>query len=168
MVVRIGLFVCSLFFLAACAKDTVTGLFPESNSNQNNNGQDSNSGGDHSAGSDDCSSTSLVANRFIVQWLDGHVSVETSENAALFKENFIRPRVGQIQHVEFDKVVHLHDATTTAAPTSGNSWGQVMTQALVAWNQQVNGQGILVGVVDAAVDYTHPQIQPRLARIWPK
>jgi subtilisin family serine protease len=163
MSVRIGLLLFSLFFLAACAKDTVTGLFPESNS-QNNNGQSDSPNDPSTHDADDCSSTSLVQNRFIVHWVDGHVSVETSENAALFKEKFIRPRLEQIQHVEFDKVVHLHDATTAPAPTTGNSWGQIMTQAAAAWNQQVSGQNVLVGVVDAAVDYTHPQIQPRLAQ----
>jgi subtilisin family serine protease len=153
-VARFGLLLSVALIFSACAKDPASGLFPQSKTNPNGNSSDA------------CTSTALIQNRFIVHWVDGHVSVEASENAELFKRKFMTPRLAQIQHVEYDQVVQLHDVstTTTAAPSAGNSWGQTMAQASVAWSAGANGQGILVGVVDAAVDYSHPQVLPRLAQ----
>ncbi len=155
---RIGLrFASALslsFILGACSNNTMNGVFPNT---QQETGQ---------SNPDACSSSSLIQNRFIVKWADGHTSVESGENAETFKRKFIAPRMGKITHVEFDQKLHIQQEQTPAASPNVDpppNWGQDIVQASSAWNAGINGQGVLVGVVDAAVDYTHPQIKPRLA-----
>ncbi len=150
--IELLLIIVTSLYLGACANKTLDGVFP---------GTQQGTG----VGSDACTSASLLQNQFIVQWEDGHTSVETSENAELFKQKFILPQLGKISHVEFDQKLELHSAPAVRVSAVGSStaWGQNTVFASSAWNAGINGQGVLVGVVDAAVDYTHPQIQPRLA-----
>lgn len=112
-----------------------------------------------------------VKNKFVVQWMDGHFTVESEVDADTFKRKFIEPQLDQIKTVEYDRIIHLdqlgtahtEDTTTTSSSSDSNSWGQQMIQANALWSAGIKGQGVLVGVVDAFVDVTHPQIAPRVA-----
>lgn len=105
-----------------------------------------------------------VKNKFVVQWVDGHFTVESEVDAETFKRKFIEPQLDQIKNVEYDRVINLDQGTVRAASTADtNSWGQQMIQANALWSSGIQGQGVLVGVVDAFVDVTHPQIAPRIA-----
>jgi len=105
-----------------------------------------------------------VKNKFVVQWVDGHFTVESEVDAETFKRKFIQPQLDQIKNVEFDRVINLDQGTVRAAATTdSNSWGQQMIQANALWDSGIKGQGVLVAVVDAYVDVTHPQIAPRVA-----
>lgn len=112
-----------------------------------------------------------IQNKFIVEWEDGHFSVEHSEDVESFKENFIKPRLAQIRSAENDRRVKfqvhtdtvenkLSDFTTFAV--SDDEWGQYKIAADKVWAKGFHGQGVKVGVVDTNVDATHPQISPRL------
>lgn len=141
--------------LTACSKKTSDSVFQEKSNYQ-------------SLDNYVCNSQVLMQNQFLVDWEDGSFSIENAENADQFTENFIKPNLDKIRHVEFDKVIRVFDnvsASTSEIDTLAfDDWGQTMVNAAAAWNQNVYGQGVNVAVVDAAVDYGHPQLNPRLAK----
>ena len=136
--------------LSSCSQKSTSTVFPDSNNKT----------------SSACTGEQIKT-RFIVAWEDGRVSVHSSENKDVFIENFVQPNLFLIKHVEFDRRVILTDqirlvesGTSVDSPT----WGQTITEAPAVWSQGVLGEGIKVAVVDAAVDYTHPQIATRLSK----
>jgi len=141
--------------LAACSQKTSDSVFKEKSNYQ-------------SLENYVCNSQALMQNQFLVDWEDGSFSIENAENADQFTENFIKPNLDKIRHVEFDKVIRVFDnvsASTSEIDTQAfDDWGQTMVNAAAAWNQNVYGQGVNVAVVDAAVDYSHVQLNPRLAK----
>jgi subtilisin family serine protease len=105
-----------------------------------------------------------VQNRFVVQWEDGSFTVEKSTNADVFTKEFIEPKIDNIRSVQYDRTFKVESGTevrTSSATT--DSWGQEMIHADALWTQGIYGQGVKVGVVDAFVDTSHPQIRPRIA-----
>jgi subtilisin family serine protease len=151
MDVRISWHTAGLFFalvsLAACSQKSASSVFAESVQSA-------------------CAGAQ-IKNRFIVMWEDGHISVEHAENKEVFIEKFLEPNLAFVKHAEFDKRIYLHDIVEASEIQTNldlSTWGQDIVEASAAWNQGVEGQGVKVGVVDAAIDYTHPQINPRLSR----
>ncbi len=140
------------FVFAACSNKTTSSVFPE---------------GDGALSSTACVGQNTgqpIENKFVVQWEDGKFSVETAANAEVFKETFIKPQLEKIKFVEFDRVIHTNERATEVSQSGlGDSWGQNMVGAPALWSQGIYGQGITVAVVDAFVDTSHPQIQPRIA-----
>ncbi|WII73069.1 S8 family peptidase [Bdellovibrio sp. 22V] len=104
-----------------------------------------------------------IQNKFIVQWEDGKFTVETAENAEAFTKNFVEPNLEKIRFVEFDRDLQLEKPQTVQATAFGDSWGQDKIGARSLWSKGIYGQNIKVAVVDAYVDYTHPQLAPRIA-----
>ncbi|MBV2167394.1 MAG: S8 family serine peptidase [Bdellovibrio sp.] len=104
-----------------------------------------------------------IENKFIVQWEDGKFTVESAENADAFTKNFIEPQLEKIKFVEFDRQLQVDKTDEVRASGFTDSWGQDKISARSVWAQGVYGQNIKVAVVDAYVDYTHPQLQPRIA-----
>lgn len=142
--------VALLLALSACSKD-VNNVF------QDQSGLNSKT----------CAGTA-IPNRYIVEWEDGRISVEEDQNGDDgFKENFIRPQLEQIKRVEYDRVIRLQSQPLTPADVretaTYDSWGQDMVGAQALWDQNVKGNGVVVGVVDAPVDVSHVQLQPRIA-----
>ncbi|MBX2995526.1 MAG: S8 family serine peptidase [Bdellovibrionaceae bacterium] len=145
--IKVSGLLISLLVMAACSQKSVSGTFPES--------------GNSAFACDGFK----IENRFLVEWEDGRITTVEAENKNVFIEKFLKPQLDQIRYVEFDRPVWLNQEDmqfeTTAIGTQ-TTWGQAMIEADSAWNQGVRGQGVKVGVVDAAVDYTHPQLSPRL------
>lgn len=135
------------FYISACGNKTVSAVFPESDS----------------LGSSACTA-SANTRRFIVHWEDGTFSVHNSENADTFTEQFIRPQLEKIKFVEFDKPIQVLDVrASNVMETSNPNWAHTVIQSSAAWSAGYRGQGIKVGVVDSTMDYTHPQLLPRIA-----
>ncbi len=131
--------------LSACGAKSVETVFPEKNSYD----------------SSYCSGQA-ISNQFIVQWEDGSFSKETATDADVFEKKFIKPQLEKIRFVEYDRKIQLSRSEVTAS-ASADSWGQSIIQADALWNQGLQGEGVIVGVVDSAVDYTHTQLAPRIA-----
>jgi subtilisin family serine protease len=115
-------------------------------------------------GSASCSGQAL-SNRFVVQWESGEFTVETAPNAEYFKKHFLEPQLDKIRKVEYDRVVQFERNTDRVNETAVASdfWGQDMVQASSLWSQGINGQNVLVGIVDSFVDVNNPQLSPRIA-----
>ncbi|WP_374027756.1 S8 family peptidase [Bdellovibrio bacteriovorus] len=138
--------VACVFVFAACSQKSAETVFPE------------NGALDSSA----CRGQALE-NKFIVQWEDGSFTTETAANAEEFKENFIKPQLENIKHVDYDRVIQLQRSSEVSATAFTDSWGQQRIGAPAVWSQGVYGQGVKVAVVDAYVDVSHPQLLPRIA-----
>lgn len=111
--------------------------------------------------------TQALATSFLVEWENGRITVEKSENLALFKEKFIRPRLAQIKAVELDRMIQLDDRNFhPSSATPPTDWGQTMVRANAAWSQGIKGQGVTVAIVDTAVDYSHPQLKSQMVPGW--
>lgn len=104
-----------------------------------------------------------IKNKFIVQWEDGRFTVETASNGADFKKDFIEPRLQDIKFVEYDRELRLRQNEQVLNSAAFDSWGQTMISAKSLWDTGLKGQGMTVAVVDAYVDVTHPQLNPRIA-----
>ncbi|PIS10123.1 MAG: alkaline serine protease [Bdellovibrio sp. CG10_big_fil_rev_8_21_14_0_10_47_8] len=114
-----------------------------------------------------CDSQSLVRTRFIISYEDGRYETVLAENLDQLKNDFVAPRLQEIKRVEYDVRLQINSIPTqgTVSESSAESsdWGSAIVQAPAVWNQGILGQGVKVAVVDAMVDYSHPQIQPRLS-----
>lgn len=105
-----------------------------------------------------------IRNKFIVQWEDGRFSVESAEDADTFKKEFIEPNIENIKFVEYDRKIQLKsDDQAVRVQSTPDNWGQSMIKASPLWRMGIKGQGVKVAVVDSYVDYTHPQLRPRIA-----
>jgi subtilisin family serine protease len=103
-----------------------------------------------------------IDNEFIVQYEDGHIETRKSKDDETFITEFIEPNLPIIKRVEHNRVLHLDNTESTAA-ISLPDWGQTITKAPDVWSQGVNGQGVVVGIVDTRVETTHPQLQNQFA-----
>ena len=105
-----------------------------------------------------------VANRFLVTWKDGTVSIEHAADRQAFIAGILEPNRKDIQFVENDQIVrHYNDVPVQAEETVDADWGQKMVHAPDVWAQGVNGQGITVAVIDSGVDIKHPQLANQIA-----
>jgi subtilisin family serine protease len=104
-----------------------------------------------------------VQGRFIVEWEDGHFSVENYSDADSFTKEFLEPQLEKIKFVGFDRVVQLDRSTVREAAVPSDNWGQVRISVDRVWSQGFYGQGVKVGIVDGGVDVTNQQIRPRIA-----
>lgn len=111
-----------------------------------------------------CSKNS-IAGKFVVQWENGSYTTVESESVDTFKKEFLEPNLGQIKSAEQNYIIRLNlpkssELTTSAFATS--TWAHEMIEANNVWNQNIKGEGVIVGVVDSYIDVSHPQIKPRL------
>ena len=160
---RIGLFCFLGLVLTGCSGNQASSLFGGGSGGGNSNNSPQ-------ANTDACAaqtqSYTKSMNRFIVHWQDGHVSVESSENEALFRRRFLSNHTAEVQRYENDKIINvqsLHVDGSKAPTSNSNTWGPDIIQSSTAWSKGAKGQGVMVAVVDAAVDYSHPQLNGQLA-----
>lgn len=122
-----------------------------------------------------CPTSSVLPNQFIVRYEDGRVEIVQSENLESFKKNYVQPRLAQIKSAEFDTKVYLNgpDPVSTEMADSGtslqasglssNDYGQILVRATDVWSQGVTGSGVIVAVLDEAVDISHPYLKNQFA-----
>src|SRR5207249_2458219 len=70
--------------------------------------------------------------------------------------------------VAFAEPSYLVHAATTVSPNDplfvgGNLWGLLDIHANAAWAVTTGTIGVVVGIVDTGVDYTHPEL---MANVW--
>lgn len=113
--------------------------------------------------SSQCSATA-VPNRFLVKWKDGSTSVEHARDREEFIADVMKPNEDEIQFAEHDQIIRLESPEIALEVQAvADDWGQQMIEAPEAWSRGVEGQGVIVAVIDSGVDITHPQISNRLA-----
>lgn len=116
-----------------------------------------------------CTGSSAIENEFIVQWEDGHFSVEKGEDPETFREEFVKPRAFEIRHVQINqKIYRLESEVFDTGDFSqsafvSDDWGLEKIQASDVWAQGFKGQGVKVGIIDSQVDVSHSQLRPRVA-----
>ncbi|WP_413576352.1 S8 family peptidase [Bdellovibrio sp. HCB290] len=105
-----------------------------------------------------------ISNKFIVQWEDGRITVESGSDVESFKKEFIEPQLENIRQVESDKRIQVDSTVSaSASASSSDTWGLSMIKANAAYSQGIYGQDVKVAVVDAYVDVSHPQLANRIA-----
>jgi subtilisin family serine protease len=147
--VSLALLFFALVFTACAQTKTVGSVFPNS-----------------SAQSVTCSGEQLITKRFLVTYEDGRFEIISNPDKDDFVENFLKPNLAAIRHVEYDAKLKISQYQTQAYNTATgqpDNWGQTKVSAPAVWNLGYNGDGVKVAVVDAAVDYSQPQINPQLS-----
>lgn len=103
--------------------------------------------------------------RFIVQWEDGTFTVENGSSPESFRSSFVSANLHLIRHVDQDQHVQVIQQNSAQAfagdvitQASAVNWGPQSVEAPALWSQGINGEGIIVGVVDGMVDTTHVQL----------
>lgn len=111
-----------------------------------------------------CQSNTL-ANRYVVQWEDGSITVETTPKGTTddeFRDTFVQDNLEKIKHVDRDYKIRIKpmsvDSEDVQTSSLGLSWGPEKIQADQVWQEGFRGQGVYVGVIDGMVDYTHMQL----------
>ncbi|MEQ1875487.1 MAG: S8 family peptidase [Bdellovibrionia bacterium] len=108
-----------------------------------------------------CQATA-VQGQYIVEWTDGHFSVERAKSREDFIANFVEPRLEKIVLAELDQIVTIKEQPITAEETIPANWGQEVSGAQAAWTQNFRGQNVVIAVIDSGVDPTHPQLRNQL------
>lgn len=113
---------------------------------------------------------SVSENRFIVQWEDGSYSIETGKNSEEFRNTFVTKNLALIKHVDNDYRIKLTNQDTLANQLAADdvqaeslNWAPQQIGATNLWSQGIQGEGVLVGVVDGMVDTTHSQLAENIA-----
>ena len=107
--------------------------------------------------------TNTLKNRYVVQWEDGTITVETTDKHISddhFRETFVKDNLALIKHVDRDFEIKLKATSSSDVHTTASnlSWGPERMEADQVWAQGYRGQGVKVGVVDGMVDQTHVQL----------
>jgi subtilisin family serine protease len=119
---------------------------------------------------------STIPHRYIVQWEDGSISLESGESDAAFRETFVDKKLHLIRHVDRDYRIKLSPATavTTRSESlaldevAGNpdlNWAANQVSADRVWSAGFVGAGVRVGVVDSMIDPTHVQLKKNVLSI---
>ena len=83
-------------------------------------------------------------------------------DAALVAKLAARPDVQRIEaNPQVQAVRSAPEETSADVSGPGTPWGITQIKANQVWAQGVRGAGIVVGVADTGVDWTHPAIQPK-------
>jgi subtilisin family serine protease len=118
--------------------------------------------------SGDCAADA-IQNKYIVHYKDGSWLYTNEVERADFVEGVVKPKLSQIDFIEFDQKIRTNKMSLAqAAPPalSGaaiNNWGAEAINVAPAWQANFRGQNVLVGVVDSGIDPTHPQLTNQIA-----
>lgn len=111
--------------------------------------------------------SSAVKTQYLVRWKDGSVTTEPAENREQFIRDVIEPNKNAIEFAENDQIIRIEKPVLTETmaltETAPANWGQDMVGANDVWKTGIQGQGVIVAVVDSGVDVTHPQLKNQLA-----
>lgn len=113
----------------------------------------------------DICAESASQNRFIVGWEDGTYSVEQGDSPEKFRSEFVSKNLHLIRHVDQDQRLKIQIDKSDASQFEGDdvttqalNWGPSAIDAQALWGQNIEGAGVIVGVVDGMVDANHPQL----------
>lgn len=112
--------------------------------------------------SNQCRPTAIEG-QYIVEWVDGRITLERAKDRDDFLENFVTPRLELIKRAELDQIVRVNSQPVQAADTIPPNWGQEVTRAQTAWDRNIRGSNVIVAVIDSGIDATHPQLRNRIA-----
>ncbi|HEX4924304.1 MAG TPA: S8 family peptidase [Bdellovibrionales bacterium] len=112
--------------------------------------------------SNQCKPTAIEG-QYIVEWLDGRITVERAKDREDFLENFVTPKLDLIKRAELDQIVRLKSQPVQASETIPPNWGQEVVGAQAAWDRNIRGTNVVVAVIDSGIDSTHPQLRNQLA-----
>jgi len=107
--------------------------------------------------------------RFIVHWEDGSYTVETGESSEKFRSEFVSENLEKIKHVDQDRRMRIHVEAAEQMDGEGDvgaeslNWGPYQMDAQSLWSKNIQGQSVIIGVIDGMVDTTHPQIANNIA-----
>jgi subtilisin family serine protease len=107
-----------------------------------------------------CQSTAIQG-QYIVQWTDGHYSVERAKSREEFIEKFVEPNLDSLVLAELDQIVRIK-SEAVAAETVPANWGQAVTHADTAWTQNYYGEGVVIAVIDSGIDPNHVQLRNQI------
>ncbi len=83
-------------------------------------------------------------------------------DAKLVAKLAARPDVGRIEaNPKAPAIKSAPGETAAEVAAPGTPWGITQIKADQVWAQGVRGAGIIVGVADTGIDWTHPAIQPK-------
>ncbi len=119
-------------------------------------------------GSVSCPTQAIMKNQFVVRYEDGHLEVVRSENVETFKNKFVKPQLEKIKNVEFDSLVYVNQPTlqifsSVSSGLSTDDYGAATIRAPDAWNQGIKGDGVVVAILDQAVDISHAYLKNQFA-----
>ncbi len=101
-----------------------------------------------------------IPHEYVARWKDGRVTKEKAGSDSDLVKNFVNPNYEKLLRVEPNMRFKISlPPPTESVLMDSNSWGQTQIQAQAAWNQNINGQGVLVAVVDTGTDITHPLLK---------
>lgn len=69
-----------------------------------------------------------------------------------------------VRAVYLDKTIHLNDTVSEAAPLAAEApveWNVRQIGADEVWRDGITGAGVVVGVIDSGVDWSHPALQSK-------
>ncbi len=103
-----------------------------------------------------------VENQYLVQWKDGSVSVEGAKDEEDFKSNFLAEHWDNVERAEHDYVVNINPVpkseVSTMITNDPEDWGQTDSEGSWAWENGLDGHGVIVAVIDSGADISHPQL----------
>ena len=107
--------------------------------------------------------------RFIVEWEDGTFTVESGNSSEEFRRTFVTKNLNLIKRVDQDIRIQLKSQEAlVASDTEGfNSaslnWGAQRINAPEVWSQGIEGDNVVVAVIDGMVDSSHTQLSANIA-----
>ena len=112
---------------------------------------------------------SASENRFVVHWESGAYTVETANSSDEFRTGFVNSNLALIKHVDNDYIIQLTNQETLAQVLDGGgviteslNWGTQQIKARALWSAGINGENVIVGVIDGMVDTTHVQLSDNI------
>src|SRR5690606_21221946 len=104
--------------------------------------------------------------QYIVNWKDGRQSFEAAATDKEFVDGFLTKNKNDVLFAEPDYKVYpqviKNNIATVALNSAESNWGAARIHADVAWAQNIKGEGITVAVIDAGIQWDHPQIKNQL------
>lgn len=150
-----GLLPLILFLGSACAKKKSVESVMQDDEGQQKLGQSCSNG----------QAALSLKNDFIIQWEDGSITRAQDTSREVLIKNVVEPQLQLIKRVENNKKLYLLPDAKIQQRSSGevDNWGQEKVGATSVWSMGIDGEGVLVAVIDTGVDITHPQLKNQLA-----
>lgn len=106
--------------------------------------------------------------RYIVHYKTGQWEFHHSTDREKFKEEVVRPRIKNIDFIEYDQKIKSFDnfpsnQLNAMAMTGIDNWGAQNINAQVMWKNGDRGQGVVVAVIDSGIDKNHDQLKNQIA-----